>query len=84
MKYKRIRLGEKEVYSENLEEKVVDKGENSNFNLSGLLPWSTYTIHISAFNMFRRGKLKSPPTDQFKIETRVCGKSFIVLVCLSD
>eukprot|EP00794_Sanderia_malayensis_P008055 gene8055-8918_t len=74
VKYRRIKLGDKELDSERLEKRFVDKGENSNFNLSALLPWSTYTIQINAFNLLdgRHNKLLSPPTEPFIIKTRVC------------
>ena len=61
-------------------EKVVAKGGNANFNLSGLLPWSTYSIQIAAFNLETKRKtiqigkkLISKFSDPFTVSTRVAG-----------
>lgn len=76
MIYERIKLGEGKLDKIESLEKVVERGGNGNFNLSGLLPWSTYRIRITAFNVFDWKKLKSQFTDAFTVSTNVAGKLF--------
>ena len=63
-------------------EKEVEKGDNANFNLSGLFPWSTYRIQIAAYNLEKKRKTKqkgkkliSKFSDPFTVLTRVAGRT---------
>jgi len=76
--YKRTKLGGQVLDKVAKFEKIVAKGGNANFNLSGLLPWSTYDIQIAAFNLETKRKtiqigkrLISRFSEPFPVLTRV-------------
>ena len=82
--YKRTMLGGKVLDKVAKFEKIVAKGGNANFNLSGLLPWSTYDIQIAAFNLETKRKtiqigkkLISRFSDPFPVLTRVSGMALL-------
>ena len=81
--YQRTKLGGRVLQNVPKFEKEVEKGDNANFNLSGLFPWSTYRIQIAAFNLEKKRKTKqkgkkliSKFSDPFTVLTRVAGKTF--------
>ena len=82
--YKRTKLGGQVLDKVAKFEKVVAKGGNANFNLSGLLPWSTYDVQIAAFNLETKRntiqigkKLISRFSDPFTVLTRVSGLTLL-------
>ena len=50
---------------------MIPRDRNNNYTLTGLLPWSTYSVEVIAYNMFQGKKLESDASHALVIQTWV-------------
>ncbi len=53
---------------------LIDRDQNDNYTLTGLLPWSTYSVEVIAYNLFQGKRLESDASHDLVIQTLVSGK----------
>lgn len=52
----------------------ISPDQSDNYTLDGLLPWSTYSVGVIAYNMFQGKQLESDASHALVIQTWVSSK----------